>query len=103
MNVLDGRFWSNQDLSDRSWLGTSSVFGVDWVIVGGESGSYARPCSPAWVERVALDCQSSDIPVFVKQLGTVWAREFPAKDRKGGDPSEWPQSLQIRQWCRGPL
>ena len=70
--------------------------GIGWVIVGGESGPGARPIDLAWVERVIVDCEAAGVPVFVKQLGSVWAKEHGAADRKGGAPAEWPKHLRVR-------
>lgn len=45
--------------------------GLNWVIVGGESGSGARPMDPLWVYQVLYRCQCLDIPFFFKQWGTL--------------------------------
>lgn len=87
--------------------------GLDWVVVGGESGPSARPCAIEWIESVVRQCKYHHVPVFVKQLGAYvvsedrvdderkgddrWAWRAGLKDRKGGDPSEWPH-LNVRQF-----
>jgi len=43
--------------------------GIDWVIVGGESGPKARPCNVEWIRGIVRRCQSASVPIFVKQLG----------------------------------
>lgn len=43
--------------------------GIDWVIVGGESGPGARPISPAWVIDIRDQCRRFGIPFFFKQWG----------------------------------
>lgn len=43
--------------------------GIDWVIVGGESGPGARPMKKSWVECIHNQCRSSNIPFFFKQWG----------------------------------
>lgn len=43
--------------------------GIDWVIVGGESGPYARPIEQNWVQDIRDQCLSSDTPFFFKQWG----------------------------------
>lgn len=43
--------------------------GVDWVIVGGESGPKARPCNPEWVREIRDRCQAAGVPFFFKQWG----------------------------------
>jgi protein gp37 len=76
--------------------------GLDWVIVGGESGPGARPCDVRWVSAIVGDCQAAGVPVFVKQLGAKpigpERAYFPVTDRKGGDPAEWPEGLRVRQF-----
>lgn len=75
---------------------------VHWVIVGGESGANARPCEIAWVRSLMEQCQLSEIPVFVKQLGTAWAHQNPtasaAKDKKGGNWDLWEENLKVREF-----
>jgi len=43
--------------------------GIDWVIVGGESGHKARPLKQEWVEHVKTLCKISNTPFFFKQWG----------------------------------
>ena len=43
--------------------------GIDWVIVGGESGPGARPMDPAWVTEIRDQCQEARVPFFFKQWG----------------------------------
>ena len=43
--------------------------GVDWVIVGGESGPHARPMLHEWVHALKEQCISESIPFFFKQWG----------------------------------
>lgn len=43
--------------------------GIDWVIVGGESGPGARPMTKAWVESIRRQCRQNDVPFFFKQWG----------------------------------
>jgi protein gp37 len=45
--------------------------GIDWVIVGGESGPGARPMNPAWVIDLRDQCQWAEVPFFFKQWGGV--------------------------------
>lgn len=46
-----------------------SLAGIDWVIVGGESGPHARPMDPEWVRQIRDQCQRSRVPFFFKQWG----------------------------------
>lgn len=43
--------------------------GIDWVIVGGESGPRARPMEASWVEDIRDQCLRNDVPFFFKQWG----------------------------------
>jgi protein gp37 len=76
------------------------AYRLDWAVVGGESGPKARPVDEAWIGSIVNQCQGADVPVFVKQMGSVWAKESGAKHSKGGDISEWPEWAQVREWPR---
>ena len=67
--------------------------GLSWVIVGGESGPGARPMREAWVRSLVQQCQAARVPVFVKQMGSVWAGRG-----KGGDMDAWPADLRVREF-----
>lgn len=41
--------------------------GIDWVIVGGESGPNARPCNVEWIRSIVEQCKAAGVSVFVKQ------------------------------------
>jgi protein gp37 len=43
--------------------------GIDWVIVGGESGPGARKMKKEWVEDIHNQCQLAEVPFFFKQWG----------------------------------
>jgi protein gp37 len=43
--------------------------GINWVIVGGESGPHARPMQPEWVIDIRDQCISAGVPFFFKQWG----------------------------------
>ncbi len=45
--------------------------GIDWVIVGGESGPGARAMKPAWAADIRDQCSAAGVPFFLKQLGGV--------------------------------
>lgn len=52
-------------------LGEIDLEGIDWVIVGGESGSGARPIEASWVRRIHAQCCAAKVPFFFKQWGGV--------------------------------
>lgn len=70
---------------------------IDWAIIGGESGSGARPLDEQWVRDLRDRCAASSTALFVKQLGSVWARAC-GLGGKGHDQEEWPDDLRVRQW-----
>jgi len=76
----------------------ADLAGMDWVIIGGESGRNARPMALDWASRLVDDCRAADAAVFVKQLGSAWAKTNGSTHPKGGDPEEWPESLRIREY-----
>jgi protein gp37 len=43
--------------------------GIDWVIVGGESGPRARPMDPEWARDLREQCRRGGVPFFFKQWG----------------------------------
>ena len=72
--------------------------GINWVIVGGESGPGARPMLEDWVSQIRDQCNVASVPLFVKQMGESWAQVNKAKSKKGGNMSEWRTDLQIRDY-----
>lgn len=61
------RFLSIEPLLED--LGDLDLTGIDWVIIGGESGPYARPMRKEWVDNIVRQCATKGIPVFFKQWG----------------------------------
>lgn len=117
-----------------AFVGGEVYQGIDWVIVGGESGPGARPMKIEWVRDIVRQCKAAGVPVFVKQLGAMPTGDYyedrehfecngydwpdpighviprdgqppigsrvvlPVVDRKGGDMSEWPEDLMVREF-----
>jgi protein gp37 len=75
-----------------------NLTGIDWVIVGGESGGNSRPMELEWVSGIRSECERQGVPLFVKQTGEKLARRLKLKSKKGGDPTEWPADLRVRQF-----
>lgn len=74
---------------------------IDWIIIGGESGPGARRCHLGWITFLVWQAKQAGIPVFVKQLGsapTYGGDVLRLRDRKGGDMSEWPEDLRVREF-----
>ena len=49
--------------------------GIDWVIVGGESGPGARPMDSSWVRDIRDQCEDLAVPFFFKQWGGVFKKK----------------------------
>jgi protein gp37 len=52
-----------------------NLHGIDWVIVGGESGPGARPMKKEWVIGIRDQCVRSDVAFFFKQWGGVFKKK----------------------------
>jgi protein gp37 len=61
--------------------------GIDWVIVGGESGPYSRPMRPQWVRQIRAQCVAAKVPFFFKQWGGV----FKSRTGRTLDGKIWDQ------------
>ena len=71
-------------------VGHLDLTGIDWVIVGGESGPGARPMKEEWVMEIKDQCHRAGVPFFFKQWGGF------NKKRNG-------RMLQGRTWDELPL
>jgi len=82
-------------------LPSLNLDGIDWCIIGGESGPGAREMKIEWARDLIAQCRDADVPVFVKQLGAIVGRDYGAGS-KGGDWSRWPPDLRVREFPRVP-
>jgi len=64
--------------------------GIDWVIVGGESGPRARPMDISWARSIKSQCSKVNVPFFLKQLGG-------RRSKRGGDEAVI-DGMQFRQY-----
>jgi protein gp37 len=64
--------------------------GMDWVIVGGESGPGARPMNPDWVREIRDQCVRANVPFFFKQ----WGGPFKKRTGRVLDGRTWDQMPQ---------
>ena len=74
--------------------------GIDWLIVGGESGAGARPFDINWARDLRDRCRGSGVRFFMKQCGAnPRDSDGPVemKDGHGGDPEEWPEDIRLRE------
>jgi protein gp37 len=62
-------------------LGELNLDGINWIIVGGESGSQARPMKEEWVLNIKRQADANNIPFFFKQWGT-WSKDGVKGNKK---------------------
>jgi len=68
--------------------------GIDWVIVGGESGPGARPMKPEWVADIRDQCQDAGVPFFFKQWGG-FNKKKNGRTLDGRTWDEMPQAVVV--------
>ena len=51
-----------------------------------------------WAADLRDHCLGAEVPFFLKQMGTVWAREHHSGNQKGGDWNDWPEALRMRDY-----
>jgi protein gp37 len=73
-------------------LGEFNLKGIDWVIVGGESGHGARPMKKEWVVSVRDQCKHEGVPFFFKQWGGV-RKKAAGRTLDGKTYDEFPQRI----------
>lgn len=72
-------------------LPSLDLTGIDWLIVGGESGPNARPMNLDWARSLVERCKEARTAVFVKQLGSSWGRHHH-------DINQFPAGLRVREY-----
>lgn len=80
--------------------------GLDWCVIGGESGPHARPCDLGWIRDIRDQCKAAGVPCYVKQMGAKpvlpdtaeGAREWHAGVQIGA--IRWPAGAE--RWLYGP-
>ncbi|NOZ00036.1 MAG: phage Gp37/Gp68 family protein, partial [Chloroflexi bacterium] len=75
-------------------LPNMNLSGINWVIVGGESGPKSRPIKEEWVLDIRDQCLSSKVPFFFKQWGGTQKKKA-GRQLQGRTWDEMPQSIQF--------
>lgn len=89
------RFVSAEPLIAPVTLGVELRMGLDWLIVGGESGPGARAMDYQWATRLRDECEEAGIWFFYKQGGAAHKCEH---DAKGGCLACAPVDLRVREF-----
>ena len=82
------RFLSIEPLLED--LGRINLRGMNWVIVGGESGPKARPMRPEWVRSIRDQCRAAGVAFFFKQWGGV-RKKVAGRSLDGRTYDEFPE------------
>jgi protein gp37 len=80
-----GQLWPGETMGDFGYPG----HGLDWVIIGGESGPKARPCNIEWIRSIVQQCKQAAVPCFVKQVHL--------NGKLSINPDEWPEDIRTRE------
>lgn len=91
------RFLSVEPLLGPVELDRSLLEGIHWVIVGGESGPFARPMEPEWVDAILRQCRQHGVKFFFKQ----WGAHTPDGQRVGKKAAG--RMLKGRTWDEMPM
>jgi protein gp37 len=78
-------------------LPSLDLTGIEWVIVGGESGPAHRPMDPAWARDLRDRCVSAGVAFFFKQ----WGGRTPKANGRTLDGRTWDEYPALRAWRRG--
>ena len=82
--------WKWLDPASATWEETPFLYGLDWIIVGCESGPGRRPMELEWAIDLVGQCKAAGVACFVKQV------EIDGK--VSHDPDEWLKELQVREY-----
>ena len=68
-------------------IGEVNLRGIDWIIIGGESGPHYRPMNIEWARNLIRQAKEQGVAVWMKQLGGL---------RPGGNIEAFPEDLRLR-------
>ncbi len=83
------KFISFEPLLEK--IGPINLSGIDWVIVGGESGPNFRPMDHAWAREIRDNCVQNNIPFFFKQSAAYRTEIGTFLEEKNGTKTKWNQ------------
>lgn len=76
--------------------------GIDWVIVGGESGKDARPMHPEWARSLREQCQAAGVPFLFKQWGE-WAPSYQLRSERAIPPGPRVRAERVVETDHGVI
>lgn len=89
------RFLSIEPLLEN--IGVLDLTDIHWVIVGGESGSRARPMKSQWAAEIQRQCDDQEVSFFFKQWGT-WGEDGQKRNKKANG-----RLLLGKEWNEEPI
>lgn len=96
------RFCSAEPLiGELNIQGSLSKTGINWVIVGGESGGSARTFRTSWCRSLLGQCYANKVACFIKQVGDsplVDTKDMLTPSYHGSDWSGWPEWMRVRDF-----
>lgn len=110
-----GRLWWQTNGCSEMSSAFNAWVGIDWVIVGGESGPGSRQFDIQWARDLIAECKVAGVPCFMKQAGSQPISTSDADrisidgpgshgvyldlhSKKGNDMDEWPRDLRVREF-----
>ena len=76
-------------------VGRIDLTGIDWAIVGGESGPHARPMAEEWAIEIRDQCRSAKVAFFFKQWGGIRPKSG-GRLLRGREWNDYPSLLERR-------
>lgn len=88
-------------INKLDWLHKAALEsgGIDWIVVGGESGPGSRPMRAEWARGLRDQARQAGVALFVKQMGSVYMKEC-GEAGKGGELASIPDDLRVREYPR---
>jgi len=87
------RFISFEPLLEK--IDKVDLKGIDWAIIGGESGFHYRPVEKEWIQSLIKQCQKQKVKVFFKQWGGIRPKSG-GRRINGRTYDEYPQNKPIK-------
>lgn len=70
-------------------IGMIDLSGINWIIIGGESGPHHRPMKVEWAQNLVKQAKAQGVAAWMKQMGG---------SRPGGELKDFPEDLRIREF-----
>jgi len=103
--LMDPETGAYECCRECDYTGIGAEMGIDWVVVGGESGPKSRPMHPQWARDLRDQCVAAGVPFLFKQWGEwLGSMQFPNEllDKTVEFGDSWPNAVwDDEQWVFG--